>query len=110
MEFKEVLETKAKDLTEDQAFIVLFYTLITKNDYYRPLYDYMSITNTNLEQLVKEIARLYKIYDFVNPYKFLDVITHNIDHRLECALDIIAVQGLPDLETIIENLPDYSWD
>lgn len=95
------LEDKGKDQTEQGVFNLLFYTLITKNDYYTPILEYADRMHFFIEELAIDLAYRYENYDFSNPYKYLDNITNYITKHPDTTLEV---------SEILDCIAEYDWD
>ena len=95
------IKKRVEDMTERDLFVGLFYGLLTKNDYFKPILDYLERKNKLLENFVYDIYYEYEKYDYVCPYKFLDNITNYIKEYPNNNLE---------LSEILDCIPEYNWD
>lgn len=86
------------NLTEDEIFCGLLYTLIKRNSYYGSLRKYAQNYKGGMEQLILDLRKQYD-YCELSPYTFLD----KFEEELENNSFIWNV----DIETIADSL-DFS--
>ncbi len=95
------IKKRVEDLTEREAFVALFYVLLTKNSYFEPTLEYLKKNNKLVENFVYDLVNYYENYYFASPYKFLDNITNYIMNHEDTNLK---------LSEILDCIQDYEWD
>lgn len=91
------------NLTEDEVFCGLLYTIIKRNSYYDNLRKYAERYEGGMEQLVLDLRKQYD-YCELSPYTFLN--------KFEELLEVNPVLWDKDIETItdfIDFSPESTW-